>query len=529
MSQVTPVRYATKTDHSVHARCVVLLSVSLVELLVRIFVSTVVKRDVKSVASTWLHAHVIPVVSWSVRTTGSKSMKSHRVTAVGRVTMSRKLVQIGMDDIDSPKGRCTTHFASILVEKLNELNVEWTDYPNLIRLNPGIPYRTRGNGAVALRFLTNEPDSILPMIEKLVEDYVDDEYPNTNPGVVILSDKIPKHVQNLSNQALWRVVPIELAKRIIDTNSISHFSRGNGRGLIGALASVANTLQRDHTYEYIAYRSMKECNDSRGVDMDSVRAMDKEQGDCVFSNLDRIKDRIMIEPHGPDPVLFGVRGETSDCVIKAGRQVKSRQRVDRWMVFRSNQGTGEHLNHRVEIENLRPYMAAVVTGKVVAKPKMIEGGHSIFSIEDDSGKVDCAAYEPSGEFRETVMKLIQGDKICLHAGVRPASRTHGLTLNLEGLEVVELAPALEVLNPVCPKCGKRMKSAGSGKGYKCVKCGYKDSEIGKIATLIARNLSKGLILPPTRAQRHLTRPLVRANKMNSGTPTSFKVKWHSQS
>ncbi|MHA2146583.1 MAG: TiaS agmantine-binding domain-containing protein [Candidatus Thorarchaeota archaeon] len=443
--------------------------------------------------------------------------------------MSKKLVQIGMDDIDSPEGRCTTHFASILVEKLDEWNVEWTDYPNLIRLNPGIPYRTRGNGAVALRFLTDETDEILPMIENLLVGYVDDEYPNTNPGVVILNGNIPEQVLHLSKQALWRIVPIELAKRVIDACEIAHVERGNGRGLIGALASVSNTLQEDHTYEYIAYRSLEDCNDERVVDEDSVRVMDKKMGECVFSNLDRIKDRIMIEPHGPDPVLFGVRGETSDCVIRAGRQVKSKQRVDRWMVFRSNQGTGEHLNHRVEVKNLRPYMAAVVTGKVVAKPKMIEGGHSIFSIEDDSGKVDCAAYEPSGEFRETVMKLIQGDKICLHAGVRPASRTHGLTLNLEGLDVVELAPALEVLNPVCPKCGKRMKSAGSGKGYKCVKCGYKDSEIGKIAIPITRNLSKGLILPPTRAQRHLTRPLVRANKMNSGTPASLEEKWHSHS
>ncbi len=443
--------------------------------------------------------------------------------------MSSKLVQIGMDDIDSPKGRCTTHFSSILVEKLNEWNVEWTDYPNLIRLNPGIPYRTRGNGAVALRFRTNEPDSILPMIEKLVENYVDDEYPNTNPGVVILNDNVPKQIQNLSEQALWRVVPIELAKRIIDTNNISHFSRGNGRGLIGALASVANTLQKDHTYEYIAYRSIKECNDSRGVDVDSVRAMDKEGGDCVFSNLDAAKDRILIEPHGPDPVLFGVRGETPECVIKAGRQVKSKQQVNRWMVFRSNQGTGEHLKHRVEVKNLRPYMAAIVKGRVDSKPKMIEGGHSIFSIVDDSGKVDCAAYEPSGEFRETVMKLMQGDKLCVHAGVRPASRTHGLTLNLEGIEVIELVPAIEVLNPVCPECGKRMKSAGSGKGYKCVRCGFKDSEISKIETPIARDLCKGVYLPPTRAQRHLTRPLVRSAKMNSGAPASLKVKWHSYS
>ncbi|MFW9809860.1 MAG: tRNA(Ile)(2)-agmatinylcytidine synthase, partial [Candidatus Thorarchaeota archaeon] len=131
--------------------------------------------------------------------------------------MSKKLVQIGMDDIDSPDGGCTTHFASLIVENLSKLNVEWADYPNLIRLNPGIPYRTRGNGAVALRFRTEQKniDSIIVMIEELVQDYVDREYPNTNPGVIFLEGNVPKSVRNLSMLALWRVVPIELAKRVI--------------------------------------------------------------------------------------------------------------------------------------------------------------------------------------------------------------------------------------------------------------------------------------------------------------------------
>jgi len=443
--------------------------------------------------------------------------------------MSKKLVQIGMDDIDSPDGGCTTHFASIIVERLNEWNVEWTDYPNLVRLNPGIPYRTRGNGAVALRFLINhkDVDSIMPMVEGLIHDYVDEEYPNTNPGVVLLNGDVPKQVQNLAELALWRVVPIRLAKRVIGNCTISHYTSGNGRGLIGALSSVANMLQEDHTYEYIAYRSMEDCENPRGVDVESVYAMDKTMGNHVFSNIDSSTNRIMIEPHGPDPVLFGVRGESAEYVIDAGKQVKSKQKVDRWMVFRSNQGTGEHLKHRVEIRNLRPYMAAVVRGRVESMPKMVEGGHTIFSISDDEGKIDCAAYEPSGKFREIVMNLMIGDLIIVHAGVRPASRLHGQTLNLEGLEVIELANAIEYSNPICSQCGKRMKSAGREKGYKCVKCGYKDIDVGKIETHCLRDLHIGLYLPPTRSQRHLTRPLARIGKMNSGKPENLVAKWHS--
>ena len=443
--------------------------------------------------------------------------------------MSKKLVQIGMDDIDSPDGRCTTHFASLVVERLKEWVVEWTDYPNLIRLNPNIPYRTRGNGAVALRFIVenDDLDSIISMVEKQVHEYVEKAYPNTNPGVVFLGGTVPERVQSLSRHALWRVVPIRLVRRVIEALDIPHYASGNGRGLVGALSAVANSLHDDHTYEYIAYRSLENSKDKRGVDADSVRTMDKIMGDRVFSNVDISTNRIMIEPHGRDPVLFGVRGETPEDVIEAASLVKSKQSIDRWLVFRSNQATGEHLKHHVAIKNLRPYMTAIVTGRVESKPRMVEGGHSILTIQDYSSKIDCAAYEPSGEFRNTVMKLHVGDLVNFHAGVRPASRTHGLTLNLEGLEVVEFVRVSEVSNPVCPQCGKRMKSAGSGQGYKCVKCGHKDKEIGKIETPLVRDLQQGLHLPPARAQRHLTRPLSRIRKMNSGIPSKLVAKWHS--
>ncbi|MFX1483299.1 MAG: DUF1743 domain-containing protein [Promethearchaeota archaeon] len=443
--------------------------------------------------------------------------------------MSKKLVQIGFDDIDSPFGGCTTHFASIIVEKLSQKwNVVWVDYPNLIRLNPGIPYRTRGNGAVALRFSidTDKVKLIIPLIERAIHEYIEEDYPNTNPGVVLFDSQVPKDILDLSRLALWRVVPIQLARRVIEKNKIAHYSSGNGRGLVGALSAVANTLSRDHTYEYIAYRKLEQSGNERGVDVGSVFAMDRSMRDRVFSNIDQSTKRIMIEPHGPDPVLYGVRGETAEDVIEASTQIKSEQSVDRWTVFRTNQGTGEHLTHRVVVRNVRPYMAAVVQGKVDSRPRMIEGGHCIFSISDDTGKIDCAAYEPSGEFRDIVMKLIIGDQIKIHASVRPAAKKHGLTLNIEGLEVVALTKATLVSNPVCPQCGKRMKSAGHGKGYKCGNCGYRNSVVEKTVSTIERNLRRGLYLPPIRAQRHLTKPAARLGKVNDGVPIQLIPKWH---
>ena len=64
----------------------------------------------------------------------------------------QQVMHIGLDDTDSTKGGCTTYLAALLIEELEKLHVEFTDYPSLIRLNPNVPWKTRGNGALCLRF-----------------------------------------------------------------------------------------------------------------------------------------------------------------------------------------------------------------------------------------------------------------------------------------------------------------------------------------------------------------------------------------
>ncbi|MBD3157698.1 MAG: DUF1743 domain-containing protein [Candidatus Lokiarchaeota archaeon] len=442
--------------------------------------------------------------------------------------MTRKTLHIGFDDIDSPRGRCTTHFGSIIVEKLDALEVEWLDYPNLIRLNPNIPYRTRGNGSIALRFKTEEKhiDSIQNILQKAIEEYIDEEYLNTNPGIVLVKGEVPSMLVALSKRALWRVIPITFVRRLIEELEVDVHAYGNKRGLIGALSAIGNQLFDDYTYEFIAYRSQEDHSRDRGVEPKSVRKMDKKMDNTVFSNIDRRTGRVLIAPHGPDPVVYGVRGENAVDTVTAGKMVQSTPNRERWLLFRTNQGTGEHLQHRVEIENLRPYMAATVFCEVKSKPEMIEGGHAIFQVSDATGTIDCAAYEPTGDFRKTVLKLIPGDKLILHSGIRPASRTHGMTVNVEGMEVIELAEKAKYHNPICPECSRRMTSAGRNKGYKCKNCGFRARDGKKIKEVIPRELSKKLYLPPLRAQRHLTRPHARVGKQNSGRPSELIKKWH---
>lgn len=433
-----------------------------------------------------------------------------------------------MDDIDSPRGGCTTHFASTLVERLERWHVEWLDYPNLVRLNPNIPYRTRGNGAVALRFRIEEKriTELLSEAKRLIEGYAEIGYPNTNPGFVMVTDDIPEQVTELAKLALWRTLPIALAQRIADSFSLKHFTMGNGRGLIGALSAIGNRLANDHTYEYLAYRPITTRSRTRGVDSESVIEMDRVMGDRVFSNIDPSSGEILIGPHGPDPVIFGIRGEKPEYVIEAATHIRSTENTERWTVFRTNQGTGEHLTHMVRVCDLRPYMAALVQGIIASAPTMIEGGHVVFSISDGFGTIDCAVYEPTKNLRDTALLLTVGDEVRLHSSVRPASSSHGLTLNVEGMEVVGLSKQTAALNPTCPQCGKRMKSAGRGKGFKCDACGFKSRDLGKSEVPLSRNLRTGLYLPPLGAQRHLTRPLARMGNTNSGVPVTLVERWH---
>ncbi|MEM2849890.1 MAG: hypothetical protein QXI36_06425, partial [Candidatus Bathyarchaeia archaeon] len=121
-------------------------------------------------------------------------------------------LHIGIDDTDSLRGGCTTYVATVLIEKLAKLNVEFQDYPALVRLNPNIPWKTRGNGAVALRVKTrveytdNIKCEVLHTIEGLSQSGED-----VDPAVVFLSGAIPDKVKLFSKMALYDFLNVEFA------------------------------------------------------------------------------------------------------------------------------------------------------------------------------------------------------------------------------------------------------------------------------------------------------------------------------
>ncbi len=406
-------------------------------------------------------------------------------------------MHIGIDDTDSKNGMCTTYLAAVLVERLQNYG-DVIGYPKLVRLNPNIRYKTRGNGAVAIQLeeRSGYATRIEDVVVRTVEEMAEFDAPNTNPGIVIL-DEIPEEVKNFSKRAVQDIITIEEAIDLAGRCGKVHAFK-NGRGVIGALAAVGATLEEDHTYELVAYRQRERCTTPRYIDEGSVFEANKATYPLTWDTVDITNNTIVFSPSSPCPVLFGIRGDGADAIQKAFEMIRS-EPVERSIVFKTNQGTDAHLIEG-EMASVKDECSYILNGVVSAPPHTIEGGHVIFSIAENGHKIDCAAYEPTKNFRGVVRKLCVGDEVTVYGAVKDH------TINLEKIEITSLAERFIRQNPVC-KCGKRMKSTGRNQGYRCKKCGTHAGAPEYI--LIGRELGLGLYEVPPSARRHISRPLVR--------------------
>ncbi len=410
---------------------------------------------------------------------------------------------IGLDDTDSKEGMCTTYLSAVLIEKLKPYG-KIREYPLLVRLNPNIKYKTRGNAAIAIDIEPGNHDVGIEKIKHLVIETVEkmavfsDE--NTNTGIVFIG-KNPEGMKidlaELSMRAVQDVLEISDALELLTHYGIDHKGFKNGRGLIGALAAAGFALSGlpDITYELIAYREKKRWSTLREIDEDSVWAAASVPG--TWDTVDPENKRIVFAPHTPDPILFGIRGESEHAVQHSFSLIKS-ESVERYVVYRTNQNTDMHLMH-AKIRDVIDDCSYILEGKVKSFPKIIEGGHVFFELTDGAA-LECAAFEPTKGFRDIVRQLRPGDEVTVYGSVKER------TLNLEKLRIRSLS-LHEPRNPLC--CGKRMKSRGRGQGYRCEKCGAIKKE-QKMET-VNREITSGFYEVPPSARRHLSKPLVRVS------------------
>jgi tRNA(Ile2)-agmatinylcytidine synthase len=410
---------------------------------------------------------------------------------------------IGLDDTDSRDGMCTTYLAAVLIEKLKAYG-SLKDYPLLVRLNPNIKYKTRGNAALAMDIeLNDRKDSkkvkelVIEMVEKMA--VFSDE--NTNPGIVFIentTEVMKNDLANFSLRAVQDVLEIHEAEELLHFNDLSHKGFKNARGLIGALAAAGFALcgLSDFTYELIAYREQKNWGSLRRIDEESVWTSDAATHPDTWDTVDTMNKRIVFAPHSPDPILFGIRGNNEEVLRRAFSMIRG-EPVERHIVYRTNQNTDMHLI-KAKIHEVRDDHSYILSGIVSKPPKTIPGGHIIYELAENGDSLECAAFEPTKGFRRIIRELRAGDEVTVFGSVK------NRTMNLEKIKIDRLNMQ-ELRNPVC--CEKRMKSMGKGQGFRCEKCGSTKKE--QVTETIERNISPGSYEVPPCARRHLSKPLIR--------------------
>jgi len=421
----------------------------------------------------------------------------------------------------------------MILSKIQELDLDLIGFPRLVRLNPQVPWKTRGNGAVSFQLgkgvgnptrvghvntvdILSFPSSDDAEIEKecigRVKDLLvhDIEFfarlpeSNTNPGVVIVSHQFEEAVYW---DAVRKIVEKDEMITLIEKEHGWFKEFKNGRGIIGATAGIGWRGFHDKTFELIAYRIESRWGSRRTVDDASVRYFDKK---CVsaFDNYDYDNNHINIMPNSPCPVLFGIRGDSYQDLIEYMPILKTEWFGD-WLIFESNQGTDDHIIDS-SLGEIQEFESVNVKGVVSKEPVTISGGHVIFSINDGKYSIECAAYEPTKQFRDVIRQLEIGDEVRVYGGVRKKP----FTINLEKIGVLHCVDVFEkVENPVCPVCKKHMKSKGKGQGFYCKKCRTRADE--GVMKKKNRSLKEGLYEVPVCARRHLSRPLKRTGKVSN--------------
>ncbi len=427
---------------------------------------------------------------------------------------------IGIDDTDSPSGGCTTWVLTELLRAARAAGVDLIGEPRLVRLNPNVPWKTRGNAALAAHFgigagrrrtigsvegrplyeyARGEALSAAPAREwvarawSIVRGAARTGDPGTDPALVAMTRPPPRR---LYANAVRSIVDAASVRRELKERGATVLFEGSERGVVGASAAIAWPGRRP-TYELLAYREPARWGGPRRLDRASVRrAVEREP--ALFLCEDRRTRRVLVAPHTPCPILFGLRATDRAAPLAARSMIRS-EPVERWVLFRTNQGSGDHLRP-VPLGELAPFTSGRLAGAVLAAPEVRPGGHVAFSIGDQDGHaVDCLAFEPTKTLPAVARSLRPGDALRVWG-----SRARDPVVRLEGIEIVRLVPRLGPPRPPrCPTCRRAADSLGRQRGYRCARCRRRWPPEAARAERTLPRYGVGTYHPTPSARRHL--------------------------
>ena len=429
---------------------------------------------------------------------------------------------IGIDDTDSLEGMCTTYLGAKLFFELSKLYplVEIHDFPYLLRLNPNVPHRTKGNGCVILygQVHSSLVSIFQSMILKTFNKYSQIESTNTNPGLIIWYGEIPDQLYKFGQRALYDIIPISDVEEFIQLRNVIYYSPKSKLGLIGSLAGIGLLHQLlDVTYELLIYRNPPYFP-SRNENKKTIWEINEDKYK-LFNCVDYTNKSIKIIPRGLDPVFCGIRGEDPFLLLEYWKAIQPQPEYEFWIIFKTNQGTNAHIIttpiNSFDHPLFLPYRVIKIEGFVYSNPIMELGGHVSFEFKDLISKktIRVYAYEPTKGFRFKIKNLIIGDKIEISGNIRPSSEFFPESINLEQILILKLVEKEVKLNPKCQLCNKRMESAGKNQPFRCKKCKTFTTKSNFETYIEQRNLIENKIyLPDIDAQRHLTKPLKRISR-----------------
>ena len=409
-------------------------------------------------------------------------------------TLDRTRIWIGLDDTDTPDSGCTTSTFDDLLKSISHLNDFQIIERRLVRLWPFAERRTRGNGALSC-IIECSTDS-LQEFETAISSFFNEleDTLNSEGGIYSLtSPALIYSFEELDEVMYWEAVreKVEISDRIDKLSGVNKMTLNSDWGLIGASSAMAWKPNSNSTWELISWRYPQNIGKKRKITSSVIREMESEHPE-TYVNRDPTKEKGLIAPRTPCPVLYGIRGASPDSVLSAHEWLQSNSEVEkcqRFAIHRTNQLSDDHVN-------------GFFTSTVLTRPIETKGGHSTIQVILSGESKTLVAFKEGGDVNRLLRRLIPGDRINWIGLESPDGSIH-----LERLRIESSVPRV-IGRPTCCN-NKTMRSTGLNQPLRCDFC-LKIIErywLSEDISLSKLELTNGWVEPSPSQRRHLSRPL----------------------
>ncbi|MBK65011.1 MAG: hypothetical protein CMB47_05775 [Euryarchaeota archaeon] len=402
---------------------------------------------------------------------------------------------IGLDDTDHLNLGCTTEnfndFLNYLTEKINFTIIS----RRLVRLWPFANRRTRGNAALSAVIKLNRCDEQklydfsydwFQLLLSNISSHPSSDFP-ASPVMIISKSKF-------SEQIYWDTVKgyVDLSLRLneIKDYECKIFAGNSYWGVIGASAAISWVPYENHSYELIAWRKSSMIGKKRIIDIKAITELDENFPE-TFVNRDPTKNRGLIAPRTPCPVLYGIRSKSPETLEKAHKWLQLKNNVEK------SSDHAVHCTNQLSDDHVTPS-----SGTVISKPLISKGAHSSVKVILDGKLKTLVAFYQGGSVNLLLRSLRPGDIISWTGLYSPSDSS----IHLEKLSISDAVPRI-ISRPLC--CNVSMKSAGNNQNLRCTKCNSYTEKYwkGYIPNFSNIDMVDNWTEPTPSNRRHLSKPL----------------------